>query len=225
VIISVYICVLLRVIANIYIVFMYSAGKRTRTEGYEKRKRELEESEDEKEPPKKTKLEESEPEPTQEENPSEPSQEENSSEPSQEDDSTSELSYTARTDSYAGATPTPSEIETISRIVARLHPLPPRAEGDPEDSDSDTPLQSRSRPAESTQLGEQGPSQTEAGPSRPMGPSQTEAGPSQPRLMGPPLHPLGDSPPDLVYGGYSPPHPDLPTTPPGEHVPPEDGHG
>jgi hypothetical protein len=203
VIISVYICVLLRVIANIYIVFMYSAGKRTRTEGYEKRKRELEESEDEKEPPKKAKLEESE---------SEPSQEENSSEPSQEDDSTSELSYTARTDSYAGASPTASEIETMARIVARLHPLPPRAEGDPEDSDSDTPLQSRSRPAESSQLGEQGP-------------SQTEAGPSQPRLMGPPLHPLGDSPPDLVYGGYSPPHPNLPTTPPGEHVPPEDGHG
>jgi hypothetical protein len=247
----------LRVIDNIFIVFMYSAGKRTVTEGYEKRKRELEERESEEETHKKAKLEknedEKEPSPEQEENEDEkqpsPEQEENkdekktTSEPeenttsqadegssvwsytartdsyvggspraadgepsqgqqenttSQADEGSSVWSYTARTDSYVGGSPTAAEIATIADIVAQLPPVVQPEEDGLSDTDSDAPLESRSRPAESSQPGQPGPSQTAPAPSQTVaGPSQTVAGPSQ-TVAGPSQTVAGPSQPGLM---------------------------
>ena len=225
---------------------MYSAGKRTGTKGYEKRKRELEERESEEETHKKAKLEknedEKEPPSEQEEKDDkkkttsdpeenttsqaedgssvwsytartdsyvggspkapdvEPSQGQQENTTSQAEDESSVWSYTARTDSYVGGSPTPAEITRIANIVAQLQPVPQPEEDGLSDTDSDAPLESRSRPAESSQPGQPGPSQTATAPSQTVagpsqtatvpsqtvaGPSQTGAGPTQPGLMVP----------------------------------------
>lgn len=74
--------------------------------------------------------------------------------------------------------------------------------------------QAEAGPSQSTQV------QAEAGPLQPQQ-IQSEAGPAQRTVMGPPPHPLGDSPPDLTYQGDTPPSDQLTE---GEGVPPGDGH-
>ena len=131
----------------------------------------------------------------------------------QEEDSEEDFSKRPRLDDSEESDLPSITSSEIDRMLERIAELSSESS---DDSPQACPSQSAPSQPSQPQAGPSHAGSSHAGPSH-AGPSH--AGPSQPTTMGPPAHPLGNSPPSLVRGGYSPPEDKIPE---GVGIPPED---